>query len=462
MIPHGFGPSLTWLMTYALHSTLLLGTAWVLTRWMKPHHDRLSEGIWKTAVVGALLTATLQVILDVQPVSGRVHVATALAAPVQSVGIPGPIELSSNNHLVDRIDRSHEASPAHENRPPNSLPLPPNPILLLLTLGLTFLAVSRWRLKRQLSDRKTIDDDGIRKTLEEIIHLLGSKKKIRLTQSGSLRSPVAFGTFRPEICLPSRALLELSGDELRAVLSHEAAHLEARDPLWIQICHVLKVTFFFQPLNRLATRRISELAEYRCDAWTVTQTGQAIAYADCLTRIATWIIPGRNADYGSTASLAAPRSGLARRVTRLLDETFPRRHPQRRNAYPSGIALFFLLGFGFIAPTLTAEPEPLSMSGRDETERDGNDSFSGIGSSATGADQSLGNAIDSLNDEAALLAHQVAALKEDLIRTPDSTVGPLVTVLDRRFEQIERKKRALTHRIQTLLRDRPERAESQR
>ena len=48
-----------WLLTYALHSTVLLGVAALLTaRWVRGEAWR--ETLWKAALVGGLVTATVQ------------------------------------------------------------------------------------------------------------------------------------------------------------------------------------------------------------------------------------------------------------------------------------------------------------------------------------------------------------------------------------------------------------------
>ena len=47
-----------WLLTFAMHSTLLLGLAWLMARYARSH--RLKELLWKTALVGGIFMATLQ------------------------------------------------------------------------------------------------------------------------------------------------------------------------------------------------------------------------------------------------------------------------------------------------------------------------------------------------------------------------------------------------------------------
>lgn len=55
--PHGL---LAWAATYLLHSTLLLGAAWAVSRVLAGRSLRLEERLWKAALVGAIVTATIQ------------------------------------------------------------------------------------------------------------------------------------------------------------------------------------------------------------------------------------------------------------------------------------------------------------------------------------------------------------------------------------------------------------------
>ncbi|MEO5800532.1 MAG: hypothetical protein ABIZ70_08870, partial [Gemmatimonadales bacterium] len=56
---------LAWLLTYAIHSTVLLGLAWAVTRFRRD--PATSDILWKAAILGGLLTASIQLRLDVRP-----------------------------------------------------------------------------------------------------------------------------------------------------------------------------------------------------------------------------------------------------------------------------------------------------------------------------------------------------------------------------------------------------------
>src|SRR5690349_19169929 len=59
-----------WLATYWVHSSLALGTAWLIDRCFA-RRLRLIEAVWKVALVAGLVTATLQLLLGIRPIGGQ-------------------------------------------------------------------------------------------------------------------------------------------------------------------------------------------------------------------------------------------------------------------------------------------------------------------------------------------------------------------------------------------------------
>lgn len=62
---------LSWLGTYGLHSTLLIAVAWAWGRWWPPRALRERERIWRFALLGGLLTASIQTGLGQRPFAWR-------------------------------------------------------------------------------------------------------------------------------------------------------------------------------------------------------------------------------------------------------------------------------------------------------------------------------------------------------------------------------------------------------
>ena len=96
--------------------------------------------------------------------------------------------------------------------------------------------------------------------------------------------PVAFcsGLLRPRIYLSRGALEILDGDELRAVVAHEAHHLARRDPLRLLVARAVASAVAGIPVISTLGRRQAELAELAADAAAVQLLGTARPLAGAL------------------------------------------------------------------------------------------------------------------------------------------------------------------------------------
>lgn len=114
----------------------------------------------------------------------------------------------------------------------------------------------------------------------------GIRRLPAVRTTNDLQSPALCRVFAPALLLPSAIASRADERELRAILSHELAHLKARDPLWnllIRLCAIL-----YWP-NPLAWRmRIAHLGacELLADAASARSSGGADAYSQILARIA--------------------------------------------------------------------------------------------------------------------------------------------------------------------------------
>ena len=68
------GTALSWMLTYLIHSTILILAVWLLCRGIKPLAAKISPSAenlgWKLALVGAFVTATVQIAVGVRPALG--------------------------------------------------------------------------------------------------------------------------------------------------------------------------------------------------------------------------------------------------------------------------------------------------------------------------------------------------------------------------------------------------------
>ncbi len=354
------GQVTAWLLTYALHSTLFLGLAWLasrrLSRWA-----RLEEAVWRFALLAGLATASLQLAAGWEPLAGR----WTLEAPARSVALaPAATDISPAARELGSAASRTEALPVVRRAPlaPASSEIAPawrvdlrTAVLAVWAFGALLLA-ARWgwsyaRLSHRLRARPEVVGGGIFTLLGKLSGELGFAPLVRLTCSSKVSVPVALGVLRPEICVPPRALSHLEPEQQEGMLAHELAHLVRRDPFWLAFTRLLNGVLFFQPLNRVAARRLRELSEQLCDAWAVERTGRPLSLARCLAEVAGWsVTPLRQLP---VPSMADRPSSLARRIRHLLDDA---RSPERR-VRPLWLAipmLIVLVGVAAVAPGVYA------------------------------------------------------------------------------------------------------------
>lgn len=368
-------PVFAWLVTYALHSTLLLGAAWLVSRRLDPRALALRERLWKFAVLGGFATAAVQVGAGIDPLLGRVELALAAdpedepaarpeGAPAQAPEAERHARLEAALAAIaaprsDAVESTRSAAPLPATAPTTAptatttaVPITATPATLpaaaargiALDGSLPLFALGSWivavlasaglvafglgRLRRELSGAVELEHGPVVELLRRLAASAPGAGRVRLLVAPRLTAPLSTGWRRPRICLPPRALDELSSDELAAVLAHEVAHLARRDPPWLFLLWWIETVCFFQPLNRLARRELSSSFELSADAWAARATGDRLALAACLARIAGWVVgvhaPGAQRALGAAMADALdadrPRSRLGQRILRLLDE----------------------------------------------------------------------------------------------------------------------------------------------
>ena len=323
-------PALVWLSTYLLHSTVLLGAAWALSRLPALAGPATQDALWKAALLGGVVTAGV--------FAGSGGWAEWDVLPAATPDVPAP-EATFSSVVTDEAFMLHEFSAADDIafvEPPLPAPFedgaPFRPLSIPALLGLLWvLGALIEGLRRMRHHRRFLDALGIRARVEDgdaplvladLAHRAGVRRPVRLTTSAVLRSPVALdGWRRAEVCVPGAALA-LPPAELRALLAHEVAHLARRDPAWLGVFALTESLLWMQPLNRLARRGQQEAAEALCDGWAATQSAPT-AMAACLLQVAEWLrAPGGLRAYvvpsPVAVGMAAKPSALRGRVERLI------------------------------------------------------------------------------------------------------------------------------------------------
>jgi beta-lactamase regulating signal transducer with metallopeptidase domain len=332
-------PLAAWLLTYALHSTLLLCAAALISRRLRGEAWR--ETLWKAALVGGLLTATAQSVSGYQPPVGRWALAPAAEVTAQvapgtgepSIQQPGETAqrthasgLSAADPSPQTVGASTPASVAEGAAPDeargavsfSTRPLAGLAIGVWMAVAALLMVRIAWRQARLLAllrGRTDVTDEAVLGMMAGLRRGAGLWRPVRLTVCDAAPTPLVLGA--SEICVPPRFLADLDPEQQRSALAHELAHLARRDPAWHFAVGVIEAVFFFQPLNRLARLRLRESAEFLCDEWAARQTGSPLGLARCLAEVASWVAPGRSPIPAGTMAMAEGGSPLVKRVQRL-------------------------------------------------------------------------------------------------------------------------------------------------
>lgn len=299
-----------------------------LTTLLSPPHERMSAPVAGDRIhrldAGEPWERAAFALLDgVPPSSGTTNIA------------PLPPDVRAAMHTVAQR-APHPGAGAGERTFQRTMVLAPPPSIfaivpwfLVAAALLARLAWSRRRLRQSLGDRREGGALPAGVALRHLRHAGGVHRDVSLVITDAVAAPAAVSTH--EIALPSRLLAELTPLEQEGVLAHELAHVVRRDTLWLRLALIMECIAWFQPLNRLARRRMQLAAEFAADAWAVRVTREPLGLARALARIAEWVVAPLPAGHHGPmrAVLGADGSPLLQRVVRLTA-------PQEQDPFVSG------------------------------------------------------------------------------------------------------------------------------
>lgn len=383
------------LLTYLLHSTLLLGAVWALDR-LVVRQEAWRETLWKAALLGAVITTAMAAVLPAR-LAPRIDFASpAIQAETADAFVTSPGNFdreAASSGVAEQSqaagDRTGAAAtredavlrgPAESemattsNQTPMASDGESNLSWMAILLG-TWAAVAgllllrlgfrHLRLYRLLRGRREVTEAGLPAVLAELRRTAGVWRPVRLTATPAIATPLVLGA--REICVPDQFLTGLTADQQRAALAHELGHLARRDPTWQLGAMLLECVFFFQPLHRVARLRLRESAEYLADGWAVQYTGSRLGLARCLAEVAGWVAPSDEPVLAGTVAMAEGGSPLLVRVSRLLERE-PEASPRRGLRGFAAVALIGIMAA--FAPAITPAEADASPEGTHQLDTD--------------------------------------------------------------------------------------------
>jgi hypothetical protein len=318
------------LLTLALHATVLLGLVWLAERLRLLRHPGWRELLWRGALFGALLSTTFEYLdwpqfaPDAAP---RFAEATpAMPPPIAAETAPEEgTALAIANTPPAPLRAEAQGAPANGDAGTTTLSLPAVAIGILLaawglgTLILGLRALRQWHglrgLREDLSRRAQSPSPALLREARRVADALALPPP-QLCLLPDLGSPLLL----PEglVVLPSWTVA-LPREQQRALLAHEFAHLQRRDPAWRLAQRLALLPLHFHPLAWLAVHRLEAIAEDACDARAAQLLGDGRPLADCLAECLSHA--GARAGHPALAVAMAGESGpVLRRVKRLLED----------------------------------------------------------------------------------------------------------------------------------------------
>ena len=320
-----------WLVTYLLHSTLLCGVVWLIDGLRLLRAPAAREYLWRAALIGALLTTTAQGTGLVErtplaPLRVAPQAIAKIAVSLSSRLAPGAAAVSLPVPATSTVATATIPSPVAPPAVPAPRSAPGRPgaglatrwpgWLTLVWLAGAGLAALRllllgWLARRELADRAPAEG-ALAGEFASLCAVHGIAAPA-LSVAPALAGPVSLPN--GEIVVPPWTITSLAAHQRRAMLAHELAHQMRRDPLWRVLALGLEAVLWLQPFNRLARRRLANLAELEADAWAARAVDDPRALVECLAECAGRLDVNRAALFGPAMATESP---LSERVDRLL------------------------------------------------------------------------------------------------------------------------------------------------
>jgi TonB family protein len=316
------------LLMWSWQVLLLLGPLLLVVRL---YPSRFTEVRYKVCLLGLVAVASLP----------------ALTALAQLIPLPSPLSVTIidvvQNPGIDALAPAAQDDAASQLSSPDGIRLP-----WLLTfvawLGGMLVSAKRFVISyRKLHDlragarRISFEDLGS----AQIDWGLMAPQSVRFGLSPSVQSPSLVGFFRPMIVLPADIADWASAEERAAMLQHELIHLQRMDHYVGYFQALLTSIFFFHPLVRYASYRLSIERELICDEHVLRTHVAAPVYMESLLKVAERNVS--NAGIHQPAFFSS-RKALERRIKMIIDHD---QMPRRERRWP-----FLILPVGLVLACL--------------------------------------------------------------------------------------------------------------
>jgi beta-lactamase regulating signal transducer with metallopeptidase domain len=186
--------------------------------------------------------------------------------------------------------------------------------------GVLFLALRAaggwWRLEQIRASSIIAIPVEVESSFHRVTAHLRIGRKIALYISDEVISPMAMGVWRTAIILPMSAAVQLSPEQLEAVLAHEIEHIRRCDYLCNVLQTIVECLLFFHPAVWWVSRRTRDLRELCCDEVAARNCADPKIYVEALLQLESQ----RTKRPQLAMALRGHKGSLLQRVKQLLGE----------------------------------------------------------------------------------------------------------------------------------------------
>ncbi|QDU07477.1 M56 family metallopeptidase [Gimesia aquarii] len=156
-------------------------------------------------------------------------------------------------------------------------------------IGVAVLAVwngGGWIVVHKLRSHGTAPvDESLRLRMERLSRRLRVNRPVVLVKSMLVEVPMVIGWLRPMILMPASLLVNLSPDQLDAILAHELAHIRRHDYLVNLFQLLTESLLFYHPVTWILSRQIRIEREFCCDDAAIAACNDKSVLVQALAKV---------------------------------------------------------------------------------------------------------------------------------------------------------------------------------
>lgn len=304
------------------------------------------HSLWQASVIALLLVVTLRAIPEKR--ANLRHEVSAFALFLVFISALCTFLLNLSSPEIDYLIEIDGLTTAPAAMSSSAVNIGPSPIFYAVFIWLggflllgARLIYSYFKLKSLRNQSKTITQPEVLKTLQTLRRKLKISKPIELLDSSQFSVPGTIGYLKPIILLPFASAIQLTPQQLEAILAHELAHIKRADFILNLFYSMIETIFYYHPAVWWISEQVQHEREAACDDLAIRITGEKLTYLNTL-----FALKNNSSHSNLTMGLFGGKSSLSRRFNRQL--TTPEKNSKTMEKITIVICLFIaVIGLAF-------------------------------------------------------------------------------------------------------------------